>query len=323
MLLALLVFTAVFLVAALLLTASGAGASERTKQTLHRLDAILATDTGKGKKDELIDIRKQELLSSIPLLNRLLLQIEVTPKLRRLLYQADVTLTPGGVLLMSLCSWVIAASLIYMRTGVLLISVVLGSVAAFGPFAYVLNKRSRRFRKFEEQLPPALDMMVSALRGGQSLISAIGVVGREVPDPIGREFRTCYDEQNYGLELRTALENLAIRIPIQDVRIVITAILIQKETGGNLAEVLDKCSHVIRERFRLKREIRTKTAQGRLTGMVIAALPIGLGFLLYLMNPAVMSLLWKRPLGLKMLYTGITMMIIGGLIIRKIVRIRV
>jgi tight adherence protein B len=322
MLLALLVFTAVFVVAALLLTASGAGASERTKQTLHRLDAILATDTGKVK-DDLIDIRKQELLSSIPLLNRLLLQIEVTPKLRRLLYQADVTLTPGGVLLMSVCSWVIAGSLIYMRTGVLLISVVLGSVAALGPFAYVLNKRSRRFRKFEEQLPPALDMMVSALRGGQSLISAIGVVGREVPDPIGREFRTCYDEQNYGLELRTALENLAIRIPIQDVRIVITAILIQKETGGNLAEVLDKCSHVIRERFRLKREIRTKTAQGRLTGMVIAALPIGLGFLLYLMNPAVMSLLWKRPIGLKMLYTGITMMIIGGLIIRKIVRIRV
>lgn len=322
MLLALLVFTAVFVVAALLLTASGAGASERTKQTLHRLDAILATDTGKVK-DDLVDIRKQELLSSIPLLNRLLLQIEVTPKLRRLLYQADVTLTPGGVLLMSLCSWVIAASLIYMRTGVLLISIVLGSVAAFVPFAYVLNKRSRRFRKFEEQLPPALDMMVSALRGGQSLISAIGVVGREVPDPLGPEFRTCYDEQNYGLELRTALENLAIRIPIQDVRIVITAILIQKETGGNLAEVLDKCSHVIRERFRLKREIRTKTAQGRLTGMVIAALPIGLGFLLYLMNPAVMSLLWKRPLGLKMLYTGIIMMIIGGLIIRKIVRIRV
>jgi tight adherence protein B len=322
MLLALLVFTAVFVVAALLLTASGAGASERTKQTLHRLDAILATDTGKVK-DDLIDIRKQELLSSIPLLNRLLLQIEVTPKLRRLLYQADVTLTPGGVLLMSLCSWVIAGSLIYMKTGVLLISVVLGSVAALGPFAYVLNKRSRRFRKFEEQLPPALDMMVSALRGGQSLISAIGVVGREVPDPIGREFRTCYDEQNYGLELRTALENLAIRIPIQDVRIVITAILIQKETGGNLAEVLDKCSHVIRERFRLKREIRTKTAQGRLTGMVIAALPLGLGFLLYLMNPAVMSLLWKRPMGLKMLYTGLTMMVIGGLIIRKIVRIRV
>jgi tight adherence protein B len=102
-----------------------------------------------------------------------------------------------------------------------------------------------------------------------------------------------------------------------------TAILIQKETGGNLAEVLDKCAHVIRERFRLKREIRTRTAQGRLTGMVIAILPIGLGFLLYLMNPAVMSLLWTRPMGLKMLYTGMTMMVLGGLIIRKIVNIRV
>jgi tight adherence protein B len=322
MLLTLLVFTGVFVVAALLLTASGAGASERTKQTLHRLDAILATETSRAK-DEMVDIRKEELLSAIPLLNRLLLRIEVTPKLRRLLYQADVALTPGGVLLMALSGWVIAGSLIYLRTGVVLISILLGSLAAAAPFVYVLNKRGRRFRKFEEQLPPALDMMVNALRAGQSLISAIGVVGREMADPIGPEFRTCYDEQNYGLELRTALDDLAIRIPIQDVRIVVTAILIQKETGGNLAEVLDKCSHVIRERFRLKREIRTKTAQGRLTGMVIAGLPVGLGFLLYLMNPAVMSLLWTRPLGLKMLYTGIIMMIIGGLIIRKIVRIRV
>jgi tight adherence protein B len=322
MLLAFLVFTGVFLVAALLLTASGTGASERTKQTLSRLDAILTTEK-RGVKDELVDIRKQELLSAIPLLNRLLVQFDVTPKLRRLLYQADVKFTPGGVILLTLTCWVIATYVIYLKTGVLLVSLILGCIPAAVPFAYVRYKRAQRFRKFEQGLPPALDMMVSALRSGQSLVSAIGVVAREVPDPIGREFRICYDEQNYGLDVRTALDNLAIRIPLQDIRIIITAILIQKETGGNLAEVLDKCSHVIRERFRLKREIRTRTAQGRLTGMIIAGLPLGLAFLLYLMNPQVMSLLWKRPLGLKMLYTGLTMMLLGGLIIRKIVRIRV
>jgi len=195
MLLAVLVFTAVFVVAALLLTASGTGASERTKQTLSRLDAILAS-SGPGGKDELVDIRKQELLSSIPLLNRLLLQLEVTPKLRRLLYQADVKWTPGGVLLIALSCWVFATYLIYLRTGVLWIALLLGLIPAAAPFAYLRFKRSRRFYKFEEGLPAALDLMVSGLRGGHSLVSAIGLVGREVPDPIGREFRICYDGQN-------------------------------------------------------------------------------------------------------------------------------
>jgi tight adherence protein B len=165
--------------------------------------------------------------------------------------------------------------------------------------------------------------MVSGLRSGHSIISAIGLVAREAPDPIGREFRVCFDEQNYGLELRTALENLANRVPVQDVRMIMTAILIQKETGGNLAEVLDKCAHVIRERFRLKREIRSRTAQGRLTGWVLSILPFALGLLLYLLNPDVVSLLWRRPMGVKMLYAASTMMLLGALIIRKIVRIRV
>ena len=119
------------------------------------------------------------------------------------------------------------------------------------------------------------------------------------------------------------MDNLAVRMPIQDVRIVITAILIQKETGGNLAEVLDKCAYVIRERFRLRREIRVKTAQGRLTGLILSLLPVILGFLLYFVNPQDMSLLWSRPMGLKMLYTAFVMTLVGGLIIRKIMRIRV
>src|SRR6185437_3458164 len=171
--------------------------------------------------------------------------------------------------------------------------------------------------------PAALDLMVSGLRGGHSLVSVVGMVSAEAPDPIGPEFRICFDEQNYGLELRTALENLAIRVPIQDVRIVMTAILIQKETGGNLAEVLDKCAHVIRERFRLKKEIRAKTAQGRLSGWVLSLMPVGLGILLYLLNPDFISILWKKPVGIKMMYAGAVMITIGGLIIRKIVTIRV
>jgi len=322
MVLAAIVFVGVFLFVALLISATGTGAAEREKKTLARLAAALVTER-KTVDDELVDVRKQELLSSIPLLNRLLLQMEVTPKLRRLLYQADVNLTSGGLILMTLGAWVFATYLVYLRTDTFAVAAIVGLLPAAAPLMYVFQKRARRFHKFEAGLPTALDLMVSSLRGGYSLVSAIGLVGRESPDPIGQEFRICSDEQNYGLELRTAMENLALRVPLQDVRIIITAILIQKETGGNLAEVLDKCAYVIRERFRLRNEIRIKTAQGRLTGWILTALPVVLGLLLFFVNPKGISLLWTRPMGLKMLQGAFVMTIIGGLIIRKIVRIRI
>ncbi|HEX7362836.1 MAG TPA: type II secretion system F family protein [Bryobacteraceae bacterium] len=322
MLLAVIVFLGVFLLAALLIAASGTGASERAKQTISRLEALVVTER-LTKKDEQINIQKQELLSSIPLFNRILLHLELAPKLRRLLYQANVKWTPGGLLLISFAIWAVAAYIIDLRTGIFWFSVALALVPAGAPFAFVLWKRDRRFQKFEEHLPEALDLMVSGLRSGHSLVSVLGLVGKETPDPVGPEFRICYDEQNYGLELRTALENLAVRVPIPDVRIVMTAILIQKETGGNLAEVLEKCAQVIRERFRLKREIRTKTAQGRLSGWVLALMPVTLEILLYLVRPDVASLLWKKPVGVRMIQIGLVMITIGALIIRKIVRIRV
>lgn len=322
MLLAAIVFAGVFLFIALLITATGASAVEREKKTMARLDAVLAVGR-QDASDELVDVRKQELLSSIPLLNRLLLQMAIMPQLHRLLYQADLNLTSGGLLLMSCGALVFATYLLYLRTNNLTVSLILGLIPAAAPFAYVLHKRAQRFRKFEAGLPAALDLMVSSLRGGYSLVSGIGLVGREAPDPIGKEFRICSDEQNYGLELRTAMENLASRVPIQDVRIIMTAILIQKETGGNLAEVLEKCAYVIRERFRLKKEIRIKTAQGRLTGWILAFLPIVLGVLLFLVNPKGISLLWTHPMGVKMLEAASIMTLIGGLIIRKIVRIRI
>jgi tight adherence protein B len=191
------------------------------------------------------------------------------------------------------------------------------------PLVYVLNKRKQRFDKFEQGLPETLDLMVSALRAGHSLISALDLAASEAPDPIGTEFRICFDEQNYGLELKTAMSNLAARVPLQDLKIVITAILIQKESGGNLAEVFDKAAYVIRERFRLKRQVRVHTAQGRLTGWILSFLPVFLGVGLYMINPAGMSILWTRPIGIKLLYLSGTMTIIGALIIRKIVRMDV
>lgn len=166
-------------------------------------------------------------------------------------------------------------------------------------------------------------MLVSALKVGHSLVSGIGALGQDSAEPVAGEFRKLFEEQNFGLDMRAAMTNLATRVPLQDVRILVAAALIQKESGGNLAEVLEKVAHVTRERFRLKKQIMVHTAQGRLTGWILSLLPVVLGFGMYLVNPEGMSVLWTRPVGLKLLYTAVSMIVVGCLIIRKIVRVRV
>ena len=322
LLLLVLVFVGVFVVLTLLLVASGTGASQKAKQTLSALESALAVERSPSS-DPIIDIRKMELLSAVPWINRWLMKLEIAPRLRSLLYQANVKWTTGGLLLMSAACFVFPAYLIYLRTGAIIFAAMAGVLVGGAPLFYVLHKRRQRFNKFEQELPEALDLMVSALRAGHSLVSALGLVAQESPDPIGVEFRICFDEQNYGLELRTAMSNLLARVPLQDLRIVVTAILIQKESGGNLAEVLDKVAHVIRERYRLKRQVRVHTAQGRLTGWILSFLPIVLGVALYLIRPDTMSLLWRNPVGLKMLYASAVLTVTGALIIRKIVNMQV
>src|SRR5487761_1074547 len=318
LLLLIVVFAGAFIIVTLLLAASGTGTSQQTKKTLAALESALAVDHLESG-DAVVDVRKNELLSAIPWINRLLLKVEIAPRLRTLLYQANLKWTTSGLLLMSLACFVFPSYLLYLRTGAVGFAALVGFLLGCGPFFYVLYKRRQRFNKFEQELPEALDLMVSALRAGHSLVAALGLVAHEAPDPIGAEFRICFEEQNYGLELRTAMNNLLVRAPLQDLRIVVTAILIQKESGGNLAEVLDKTAYVIRERYRLKRQVRVHTAQGRLTGWILSFLPIVLGIALYLVSPKTMSMLWTRPLGLKLLYTAALLTVAGALIIRKIV----
>ena len=317
------VFMGAFAVVALLLVASGTGASQQTKKVLAALNSALATSGWTTSADQMVDLRKQELFSAIPWINRWLMKIELAPRLRLMLYQANLKWTAGGLILMSIGFFAIPGYIAYLRTESTVLGLLIGLVLGSTPLMYVLFKRSRRFNKFETELPDALELMVSALRVGHSLNAALGLVARECPDPLSTEFRICFDEQNYGLELRTAMDNLITRIPLQDLKIVATAVLIQKESGGNLAEVLEKTGQVIRERFRLKRQIMTHTAQGRLTGLILTLLPIILGILLYFLNPKSMSLLWTRDIGIKLLYTSAAMTIVGGLIIRKIVNIDV
>jgi len=321
-LLVVLVFSGVFSVLTLLLFASGAAVSKETKQTMINLESVLAASPS-ASHDPIVNLRKDELLSAIPWINRWLLKIEFAPYLRGVLYQANLKWTAGVLILMSGVCFVIPTYLIYLRYHALILSMLIGLLLGSAPLVFVLQKRRRRFAQFEQDLPEALDLMVSALRAGNSLVSAMRLVAFESPDPIGSEFRICFDEQNYGLELRTAMENLVTRMPLQDLRIIVTAILIQKESGGNLAEVLDKASYLIRERFRLRRQVRVHTAQGRLTGWILSLLPVVLGIALYFVSPETISVLWTRAIGIKLLYTAAGMTIAGALIIRKIVNMEV
>ncbi|HXF26760.1 MAG TPA: type II secretion system F family protein [Bryobacteraceae bacterium] len=321
MLIALIVFVAAFVAAALILFALASGASDRNRQALATLEGVVAG--GRAVQEEIVNLRKNEMASAIPWLDRLLARVDLAPRLARLLAQADLKWTAGGLLLaMTGCS-LPAFYLVQLRTHMALAAMAVALAAGAAPLLYVLRARAKRFDKFQAGLPEALDVMTNALRGGHSLISALSVVARESGDPIGKEFRICFEEQNYGLELRTALENLVGRVPLQDLRIISTAILVQKESGGNLAEVLDKAAQVIRERFTLLRQIRVHTAQGRMTGWSLTLLPPVLGVLMFLLNPGQMSLLWTTATGRKAMAIGFAMNVTGGLLIRKIVRIRV
>jgi tight adherence protein B len=312
------IFVGVFAVVALLLFAGSSGSAQQAKQVQATLESALATESREAR-EQVVNLRKNEQLSAIPFVNEYLGKLELGSKLQALIHQANLQWTVSSLLFMCFASFAFAALAAHWKLNSWLFGLLIGLVFGFMPIAFVLFKRSKRFSAFEKELPQACDLMVSALRAGQSLIASMGMVSRECSDPLGGEFRTCFEEQNFGLELKAAIENLLHRMPLQDLRIVCTAILIQKESGGNLAEVLDKTAHVIRERFRLRREVQTRTAQGRMTGWVLTLLPVVLGCALYMVNPEMMSLLWKRDIGVKLLYAASAMIVVGGLIIRKIV----
>ena len=320
---AILIFVAVFsVVTPLAMLFGGSAKASEKKQMVAALDAALGVPA-KEARAAVINFRRSELLSNIPWLNRYLERLDLVPRLRRLLSQAPVKWTPGALILMTLTCFALPAYLIDLRTHTLILSVLVAGALAFIPSGYVLFKRGKRFSKFEQGLPEALDLIVSALRVGHSFTSALGLVTRECGEPVGSEFRIAFDEQNFGLDLRPALENLTNRVPLQDVRIAVTAILIQRESGGNLAEVLEKTANVIRQRFRLKKQVMVHTAQGRMTGWILTILPVALGIGLYMVNPDTMSLLWKRELGIKLMWGAAGMLVVGTLIIQKIVRMDV
>jgi tight adherence protein B len=323
MILVILIFVAVFAIAApILVWFSGAHNAAKQEKVAEVLDNALGKSSDSETSDPL-SFRKSENHSNIPLLDRLLQHLDLIPRIAMLLRQADLRWTPGALVLMCAAAFAIPGYIVNLKTGVLFIALGVGIVTGSLPLLFVWFQRMRRFGKFEQQLPEALDLIVSGLRAGHSLSSALGLVTRECQDPLAGEFRLAFDEQNFGLDMRTALENMVRRVPLQDLKMAITAIIIQRESGGNLAEVLEKTSHMVRERFRLKKQVRVHTAQGRMTGIVLTILPIGLGFGLWIVNPENESLLWTRAIGVKLLIGAGVSLVIGTALIQKIVRLKV
>ena len=237
--------------------------------------------------------------------------------------QSGVKISVSTLLLMSLsCGGVfgfICAAAIRLPIGW-----VLGGAAGFAmPWFFLRIKRTRRLHAFEEAFPEALDLMARALKAGHAFATGLKMVADEMPDPIGPEFRKTFDEQNFGLPLKDALASLTARVPLLDVRFFSTAVLIQRETGGNLSEILENLAHVVRERFKILRQVRVYTAHGRLTGYVLLALPVFLSIALAFINPEHMQLLFRERIGHMLLETAAVMQIVGYFWIKQVVKIEV
>jgi tight adherence protein B len=196
-------------------------------------------------------------------------------------------------------------------------------VGFFLPYAYASHMRTKRFAKFEEKFPEAIDTLARAVRAGHAFTTALEMIANEVSEPVAGEFRQLYEEQKFGLPVRDALINLADRVPLVDVKFFVTAVMLQRETGGNLAEILDNLSYVIRERFKILRQVRVHTAQGRLTMVLLMALPPTIVLIMSIMNPGFIRPLFTDPIGHALIVGGITLQTLGYFFIRRIIRIQV
>jgi len=239
--------------------------------------------------------------------------------LRRTIEESGLSVTVGVVVLGAVFAALVAFVVVGFVTKVGGVPTVAGIAAGIVPFAFVKYAARRRVRQFEDQFPQAIDLIAGSLRAGHALTTGISMVADEVPDPMGAEFRLLYDHQNYGMPLPDALKAFSRRVPLLDARFLITAILTQREAGGNLAEVLDNLSALIRERSRIKRQVRVASAHGRITGWVLSLMPPAIALLLTLIAPAHMKEFISDPLGLRMVIGAIVLQLIGMVAIRRIV----
>jgi tight adherence protein B len=289
----------------------------------------LAAEQSQGKRSETLALVRDEMLSRIPAFDMLLRRSERVSKLQILLEQAGLSIRAGNLLILCIASSVLVAAFAYVISGTLrpnetlMFTGVAALVGLFLPYSYTSWRRTRRFQKFEEIFPEAIDTLARAVRAGHAFTMALEIVCNELSEPAATEFRKLYEEQKYGMPVRDALVNLTTRMPLVDVKFFVTAVMLQRETGGNLAEILDNLSYTIRERFKILRQVRVYTAQGRLTMMLLMGLPPTIVITMLIMNPSFIRPLFDDPIGHLLLAAGITLQTIGYFVIRRIIQIQV
>jgi tight adherence protein B len=293
-----------------------------TARVLHERLSAVQQATERQPSEELALLR-DELLSEIPALNRLLSRSHRISRLQRFLSQADMKMRAGKFLLTALCVAAFFGLIGDMWANSAFAALILAILGGAVPFAYASYRRSQRFHRFEELFPEAIELLARAVRAGHAFTTALELIGNELNEPVSGEFRKLFEEQKFGLPVRDALLNLAERMPLVDVKFFVTAVMLQRETGGNLAEILDNLSYVIRERFKILRQVRVYTAQGRLTMILLMGLPPLLVIMLLFVSPTFINVLFTDPIGHLLLVIGIVLQTIGFFLIRKIIHIQV
>jgi len=266
---------------------------------------------------------KQRSLSNTPWLDRLLLSMPRASALDRLLVQAGAAMTVSRFVLVSALAGAATFLVLLVLRTPLFFALIVAVLMLFVPLLFILRMRGKRLNRFDEQLPEALDLLSRALRAGHAFPSAMQMVAAEATDPIATEFQITFEEINYGVSVSDAMLNLATRVPSIDLRYFVISVMLQRETGGNLSELLDNLANLIRERFKLLGKIRVLAAEGKLSAYILIALPFATALMIFLVNPKFMRVLWTDPAGVNLIFAALIAMMLGSAWMWRIVKIRV
>ena len=268
-------------------------------------------------------LKQREVLSAIGALDALLTRVgALSSPVKKTIDQAGLRLTVGRFILLSTSSFFAAIIVVQVYADVWWLAVVAGAIAATLPLSVIRQAGTRRIRQFEEQFPDAIELIARAMRAGHAFATGLKMAGDEIPAPAGAEFKLLYDRQNFGEQLPDALRSFAERAVSLDARFFVTAVLTQRETGGNLSEVLDRLASVMRERFRIKREVRVRSAHGRVSAYVLAGLPPAIAVVMLSSSPEQLKVLTTDPLGIRIILVAVGLQIIGTLVVRRLVNIQ-
>ena len=314
----------VFVVVALAVFAAMSLLDQRSAQA-RLIKERLANErqTPQRAPEEELALLRDEQLSQIPALDDLLRRSSRVADLQKMLVQGGIAMRAGNFLGFSALAGLAATVVAYALSKRVEVAWVALLVGFLLPYSYASFRRNQRFEKFEELFPEAIDTLARAVRAGHAFTTALEMITNEVGEPVSGEFRQLYEEQKFGMPVRDALINLTERMPLVDVKFFVTAVMLQRETGGNMAEILDNLSYVIRERFKIQRQVRVYTAQGRLTMALLMGMPPIIVTVMIVLNPSFIRPLFSDPIGHTLLVVGIVLQTVGYFVIRKIIRIQV